>query len=441
MEEIIPSTPEEQLQWMKSKFKQVKSTVKDLENFLNKFESIRNRLDDENDWLEVNLDWAKRQKEEIDKLYTETSQTVEKIKTEIDAKTKELNTVEELLKTAKTNAGQSQILKDEISGLKSTSKNDANSISILLKNFQENSNKINSLLGEAETNVTNIQNFLSTFNNLKWQIEDKEKGFEATIGKINEDISEADWLLVEIRGILTNSNKNLTEIENEKKIVLENSEKVKEFKLKSEEDYNEIRKYLDIASDASFSESFKDRKWEHSRSAIIWMVVLIVCVVLLTLYLVWIFFPYLKSKGIELPWLETTIFRVSLSSPLLFFIWFAWSEYSKSKKNEEKYAFKFASSSVFRNHIKFMLDEFWEDKKWEVLETTQKIIEMLYTPTYPSEDKISKTEKEILETYTNKKWKKSSQQNFDDIINRIQKIKDIWFDTEILKIIIPLIFK
>jgi hypothetical protein len=96
---------------------------------------------------------------------------------------------------------------------------------------------------------------------------------------------------------------------------------------------------------------------------------------------------------------------------------------------------------VFRNHIKFMLENFWEDRKWEVLETTQNIIEMLYTPTYPSEEKLSKTEKEILESYTNKKWKKSSQQNFDDIMNRIQKIKEIWFDSEILKIIIPLIFK
>jgi hypothetical protein len=49
MEEIIPSTSEEQLQWMKSKFKQVKKTVEDLETFLNKFESIRDKLDNEND--------------------------------------------------------------------------------------------------------------------------------------------------------------------------------------------------------------------------------------------------------------------------------------------------------------------------------------------------------------------------------------------------------
>jgi hypothetical protein len=49
MEEIIPNTPEEELQWMENKFKQVKSTVKDLESFLKKFEDIRVKLDDEND--------------------------------------------------------------------------------------------------------------------------------------------------------------------------------------------------------------------------------------------------------------------------------------------------------------------------------------------------------------------------------------------------------
>lgn len=88
-----------------------------------------------------------------------------------------------------------------------------------------------------------------------------------------------------------------------------------------------------------------------------------------------------------------------------------------------------------------MLENFWEDRKWEVLETTQNIIEMLYTPTYPSEEKISKTEKEILENYTNKKWKKSSQQGFDNMLNTIQKIKEISADPEILKVILPFLFK
>lgn len=440
MEEIIPNTPEEELQWMENKFKQVKSTVKDLESFLKKFEDIRVKLDDENDWLEVNLERAKEKKEKIDELYSEASQTVKNLKTEIDTKSKELNETEQLLKIAKQNFNESESVKNEILDFKNSSKTNSNAINSFLNKSQTNSDNIDSLLKKAGTDVENIQNFLATFNDLKWEIEDKENGFEATIWKINEDINEADWLLLEIRGILNNSNKNLTEIENEKKIVQENSEKVKEFKLKSEEDYKEIKKYLDIASDASFSESFKDRKEEHSNSATIWMRALFISIWVLLIILIVMFWNNIFF-GEWIPTIESTLFRISLSSPLLFFIWFAWSEYSKSKKNEEKYAFKFTSSSVFRNHIKFMLENFWEDRKWEVLETTQNIIEMLYTPTYPSEEKLSKTEKEILESYTNKKWKKSSQQNFDDTMNRIQKIKEIWFDSEILKIIIPLIFK
>lgn len=442
-EEKILNTPEEQLQWMKNKYKQVKKTVDDMEIYLENFESIRAKLDDKDNWLEANFNWAKEQKEEIDKLYLEAKQTIQTLKTEIATETSELNSVKQLLASAKQSSEDCQSLKNEISNLKTSSKSNDTVINNLLTKSQANSDNIDSLLKKAETDVKNIQNFLVTFNNLKWEIEDENKWFEAIIWMVNENLNKSNSLIKAIEEARNSSNQNLIEIVNEKKTILWISEDVKKIKSQSEEDYNEIKKYLDIASDASFAESFKDRKKEHRRSALIWMIVLILSVFWLVWYLIWIFLPYLQTEETILPWLELTIFRVSLSSPLLFFIRFAWSEYSKSKKNEEKYAFKFATSSVFRNHIKFLLENFWEDRKWEVLETTQNIIDMLYTPTYPSDDKLSKTEKEIIKKYVNQwKWKNKSWLTFDEALEKAQKIKDFaWINQDTIKAILTVLFK
>jgi hypothetical protein len=54
---------------------------------------------------------------------------------------------------------------------------------------------------------------------------------------------------------------------------------------------------------------------------------------------------------------------------------------------------------------------------------------MLYTPTYSSEEKLSEIEKSIIKTHfkdtSANKTKKEVLPNFDELIDRAKKIKDI----------------
>lgn len=435
---------EEQLQRVKSNLTKVKSAVEKLDKYLENFEAIRNKLDDPYDWLEKNLEWSTSQKNQINELHSEASNTLQNLKRQVEETSGQIVSVEQLIESTKKQATESQITSKEISELKSSSTNNTNSIASLLNKSQDWFNTINTLLDNAKSNVEEIKQFLETFNLLKSQIEDKENGFETVIQAVNENLTQSDSLLKQIETIRTNSNKNLVEIEKEKETIQWISKEISDIREDSEKDRQEIAKYLDIASDASFAESFNKRKIELSNNAKLWRKIYLWAIIWLVIYLFIVFWSSIFWNTI--PGLEESIFRLTLSSPIIFLIWFSGLEYSKNRGNEEKYAFKFATSTVFRNHIKFMLKEFWEDKKDSVLETTQKIIDMLYTPTYSSEEKLSEIEKNIIKTHfkdtSANKTKKEVLPNFDELIDRAKKIKDIiWTDQDILKIVLPLLFK
>lgn len=435
---------EEQFQRVKSNFTRVKSTVEKLDKYLENFEIIRNKLDDQENWLEKNLELSTSQKNQINELYSEASNILENLKGKVEETSNQITSVEQLIGLAKKQATESQTISTEFSKLKLSSTSNANSITSLLNKSQEWFNTINSLLDNAKSNVKEIKQFLETFNLLKSQIEDKENGLEAIIQTVNENLTQSDSLLKQIETIRTNSNKNLVEIEKEKETIQWISKEISDIRENSEKDRQEIAKYLDIASDASFAESFNKRKIELLNNAKLWRKIYLWAIIWLVLYLFVVFWSSILWDTI--PGVEESIFRLTLSSPIIFLIWFSGLEYSKNRANEEKYAFKFATSTVFRNHIKFMLEEFWEDKKDSVLETTQKIIDMLYTPPYSSEEKLSEIEKNIIKTHLKdtsaNKTKKDVLPNFDELIDKAKKIKDIvWTDQDILKIVLPFLFK
>jgi predicted proteasome-type protease len=105
---------------------------------------------------------------------------------------------------------------------------------------------------------------------LKLAIENEEDGFEAVIQIVTENLEQSNTLLKQIDTARNNSNKNLVEIEKEKETITLISEYVARLKEKSQIDREEIGKYLAIASDASFADSFNNRKTELSDNAKLW---------------------------------------------------------------------------------------------------------------------------------------------------------------------------
>jgi hypothetical protein len=56
--------------------------------------------------------------------------------------------------------------------------------------------------------------------------------------------------------------------------------------------------------------------------------------------------------------LAMILYRLAFSSPLLYLIRFAGKEYSKTKREEEKYAFKSALSQAYPSQIQNLVDKF-----------------------------------------------------------------------------------
>lgn len=435
---------EQQLNRAKSNLRRVKSSIDKLDWYLTSFEAIRNKLDDPENWLEKNLDRSTDQRNKINTLYDEVKTTQENLKLKEQQLTEALVSVEQLLVTSEGYTEQSQTILNEVIAVKTSSITNEKLISNLLIQSQTHSDEIKTLLTNAKSEVEAITEFLQKFNDLKSHIEDPEKGFEMVIQIVDENLKQSNSLLKQIEITRNNSNKNFLEIETEKETIEWIRSEVSWLRADSQADREEIATLLNIVSDESFADSFNKRKKELSENADFWRWVYLCAVGALVIYLILVFRKSIFWSVV--PWIEASIFRIALSSPIFFLLRFSWSEYGKNRNNEEKYAFKFATSSVFRNHIKFLLEEFWEDKKSDVLLTTQKIVDMLYTPTYSTSDKLSEVEKKILSNFlkslNDSKGKKDDTINIDGILDNAKKLKEVvWADHDLMKSVIPLIFK
>ena len=242
-------------------------------------------------------------------------------------------------------------------------------IDVLKNASTEQLEKIKAALLSVQKNVQEMTDAYTGFLEIKAKIDHPETGLLKileTSGTTKSEISAvkklADDLHTEIKQFRNDSQKYTNEIETLKKTSGDNNTAILGYEEESRGLRAKILGIYKIALDTTLANSFDKRKEELKKSTVMWLVVIASSTLLLILFLiVFILVPVIK-KEIN-PTDVYTWYRLTISSPLIFFIVFASIQYGKDRNLLEKYAFKAATALSLEGYTTLLINTFGKDDK------------------------------------------------------------------------------
>lgn len=217
--------------------------------------------------------------------------------------------------------------------------------------IEELSSERNSVVSEVEE----IKTFYEEFKPLRDNVNDKETGVEVLFNDIKLKKESIDTFKIEITKI---------------------DKRIKELQKESAE-------ILKTITDGSLANTFGMRAKSINWSRRLWGTLSIISSIGLFLALFGIYWFDIRIKeNISLDGLM--VFRVILTTPLIYLLIFATTQYSKERSLLEKYEFKSRVAQSLKSYTKLLRDEFFEAEDNEevirkfVVETTKMIYEEPY---------------------------------------------------------------
>ncbi len=340
------------LEKIKSEYNQAKKILDNIKDFSDDFERLKIQLRDENDGVNTNFNILKLRRDEINNIkelsqntLNEIGNNLEKVKTNIESMQAAYNVFSEI-------KGKITGRNDEIDGLLNTTKSLKDDVERIKTEAQQTLENIKNTFAAVEQKIQEIQNAYNEFLQIKGKIDDENTGLKAVFSIVQDLQQKSQSLFKEIQSfrdqakdLLSDINKNKDETDKIKNIISEN--------LKVAQDSREeISNIADLITDTGFANAFQKRSKALFWGYIIWGIVFLVAVIVLAIFLYSLF----KNINGDIPELRVVIYRLSLTSPLLFLIGFSMRQYAKERDLHEKYVFKATTATVIRNHIKFLVE-------------------------------------------------------------------------------------
>jgi archaellum component FlaC len=272
--------------------------------------------------------------------------------------------------------------------------------------------KINDLEGNITQNIKDIDSkkleidaFMEKIEDYKSQIYDEEIGIE----KVIQDASEFNNGIEEEKGIVKES---LTEFKNQIKVGTSNIDQIKEEVIKKKvlvenyhkevetfkdeiESYNKsademvekISNILNLVTDSGLANSFDSRRKRVENGMKIWRLILTTSV-LLSVGVLLLLFGFndkiFEMNNIQEPYMKF-LFKLTLSSPLIFAIWFSSIQYSKERHILEQYEYKTATALALEQYTRLLEEKFEEGFDEDKFNFVTDLINKVYKePEYPS---------------------------------------------------------
>lgn len=416
-------TPED-IKNIREEYKKVKRILTNIKALGNEYEKLNNLLKDENTGVEAIYNKVVSKQKEIETLkeksqirLTEIEDNLKKVKGNIDEMQTAYNEFSEI-------KGKVSEKSKEINGIKDTAENLKKDIERIKVDAQKTLDQTRVLLQDMQKKIKEMEGAYKDFLTIKSKIDDKKTGLQVIMDQVQVTNSKSSEVYEKIQTYRDESAKLVSNIKDN----LDNSNKIKEDIVKTkgivDERKIEIEEVTGRIVATGFASSFQRRAKSLWKSSIFWAIILFLGVIGLAI-LLYVFFN--DQEGV--PKVSFVIYRLSLSSPLLFLIGFAVKQYSRDREYNEKYAFKFSIATVIRNHIDFLLKIFPEYKK-EIMFFCKSSMEMLYKEPYEIQKdickKINNIEKEV--KAFNKNDNKDKQ-----LFGYVEEIKKLFPDSEDLK--------
>lgn len=424
MDNELPNFSDEQLRELKTQYNRAKELLEKITALHIKYDAAINSFETRSVDVDRAVTDVREKATSVENLRADSINIVNEIKSNLEKVQSSISQVEEGYAKFQNILGKVEGKEGEIEGLTSTATGLKNDIEASKATAQQRLQEIDQLLTQVQEKLGNIQQAYEKFVAVHAQIIDENSGLQAVLNQSTELQKKSAEVFSEIKTYSEESKKLVDQIQENKNVSDTLKKQIEDNLANTEENKSRIKEVTDLITDTGFANAFQNREKILRTASNWWLVVFGGSLVLLAIML------YLLFKGDPtVPEINIIIYRLTLTSPLLFLIGFAVKQYGEERKLTERYAFKATIAAVMRNHADFLVevhDKAGIENSTFLRETLKDIYGTPYDKGYHL-DELKKGLKEALDNRFSKKGK------LPEFILGIKELKELIPDDETLK--------
>ena len=422
----------EELRNIKSQYNKAKEILEKISALQVKSESTQATFVASQTEIEKITNDARERFGTIENAKNDSATFIAEIKSNLEKTQTSITQIDEGLRKFENIKGKIEGRDGEIETLVSTANGLKNDIEAAKTTAQQRLSDIDGLLAQVQDKVAQMQKAYESFVSVQGKITDENTGLEAILAQSKDLQKKSTEVFAEIKSFRDESKKYLDEIKVNKDASKKLTDEIEQNLKTVEGKRSEVEKVADLITDTGFANSFQKREKTLRINAYVWLGIFFLSIIALAV-LLYKFFGNLQT----VPELEILLYRLTLTSPLLFLIGFAVRQYGNERDLEEKYAFKATIAVVMRNHADFLIEKI---KKTDAdtgsfIRTT---IGNLYSEPYEKGADWKKIKKEIQSLDGKDESKKTK---ISDLLEKAKELKTLIPDEALLKSLIDLLLK
>lgn len=421
----------EELKKIREEHAKARRLFNSINEYYAKFDEIKRKLADDDDGLEANFEWVKNKKEEVDATKASAQSALSEIATNLQKVKENIQAMQAAYNEFSEIKGKVSGRGEEIEGLLASAKKLKEDIERTKTDAQQTLESIKKSFNDIQTKIQEMQKVYEDFLQIKGKIEDENTGLEAIHNSFQDLQKKSKAIFDEIKSFRDESNKLLEKIKKDKEEASTMKTDIIKNLKSSEENRDLISKLTDLITDTGFANSFQQRAKKLFWSYFFWGAVFILSVLVLSYLLI----HFLGSMNGDIPETKIIIYRLTLTSPLLFLIGFSMTQYKKERDLHEKYSFKATTATTIRNHVEFLTVVF--ESKTEILEFIKATFTTIYKEPYETHDVTEKRIEELLKKRTDS----AEPIDIKGITNAIKELKKLIPNESLLEKVIGIFIK
>ncbi len=383
---------------VKGDFARIEKIIEEIDLYNGIFLRLKKELDNPEIGLSANLENSAKTKKDIDSIKTSSDEQLTTIKTA-------LASVQENIRLMNEEYNNFELIKEKINNPESgflnlfsvieKTKKDIDSIKT---SSDEQLTTIKTALASVQENIRLMNEEYNNFELIKEKINNPESGFlkfysdsEKTVQDISAIKTQSDTIFAQISKLRDESNKYTEEIVVLKSSSEKNTAAIEEYEKQGKIFKEKIEKIYKIATDSTLANSFDERKESLKKSTGKWLYALVTATIILAAIVILIF-VFKKTDNVD----AYTWYRLTMTSPLIFFISFATIQYSKERLLLEKYAFKSVTALSLEGYTTLLINTFGkgkntDDNEKEILKFVLNSMSTIYQEPHetPKDSKLS----------------------------------------------------
>lgn len=279
----------EELRNIKSQYNKAKDVLEKISALQVKFEATQATLVPKQNEIEKISNDARERFGTIENAKNDSATFVVEIKSNLEKAQSSITQIDEGLRKFENIKGKIEGREGEIESLVQTANNLRTDIETAKTTATQQLGKINELLGQVQEKITQIQNAYNEFVAVNAKITDQNTGLGAVLAQVQDLQKKATAVFTEIQSFRDQSQKHLSEIEGDKKKSEQLRDDIQKNLDIATEKRSEVEKIADLITDTGFANSFQNRAKLLRGNSYIWLAIFSLGIVALSILLYFIF--------------------------------------------------------------------------------------------------------------------------------------------------------